>query len=135
VYLRCGGTKEEDALFLNSREISRSRGPCGILRKPRNNDAVSFRRTICRALPFLVFLSAQHFLALAPFNATALYMWRSNVLGLRKCSSTATARYGLTTRWYSSGKSLPIDEKEFEAALGKVLTWKWDTLPSTPLGT
>lgn len=68
------------------------------------------------------------------FNATALYMWRSNVLKLRNVSSTWTFRHGVNARWYSSGKSLPINEKEFEDALRKVLPWQWNTESKTPLG-
>jgi hypothetical protein len=82
--------------------------------------------------PFFRFFN---FFAVALFNATALYMWRSNVLRLRKCSSAAVSRYGMTTRWYSAEKSLPVDEAEFEVALGKVLAWNWNTPARAPLGT
>ncbi|KAH7095966.1 PP-loop family-domain-containing protein [Paraphoma chrysanthemicola] len=61
-------------------------------------------------------------------------MWRSNVLRLRKCSSTAINRNGLNIRWYSSGKSLPVAEREFEVALREVLPWIWNTESKTPLG-
>jgi hypothetical protein len=48
------------------------------------------------------------------FNVTASYMWRSNVLRLRKYSSAAAWR---NTRWYSSQTSLPITGEEFRQAL------------------
>lgn len=67
-------------------------------------------------------------------NATALYMWRSNVLRLRKCSSAAVSHYGVNIRRYSSAKSLPISEREFISALKKVLPWKWNTESKAPLG-
>ncbi|KAF1944466.1 hypothetical protein EJ02DRAFT_510140 [Clathrospora elynae] len=60
-------------------------------------------------------------------------MWRSNVLRLRNCSSTAITSHGVKIRWYSSEKSLPVTEKEFESALAKVFKWKWDE-SKTPLG-
>jgi hypothetical protein len=55
------------------------------------------------------------------FNATA-FMWRSNVIRLRKCSSAAAWR---NTRWYSEQTSLPITNNEFEAALQKTGWGKW----------
>lgn len=57
----------------------------------------------------------------AASNATALYMWRSNVLRLRKCSSAGGLRHGVARRLYSSEKSLPITDEEFHDALGSVL--------------
>ena len=57
----------------------------------------------------------------AASNATALYMWRSNVLRLRKCSSAGGLRHGVARRPYSSEKSLPITDEEFNDALGLVL--------------
>jgi hypothetical protein len=67
-------------------------------------------------------------------NDTALYMWRSNVLRVRKCSSYASFRNGLIARRLSSGPSTPISEKEFEGALGEVLPWAWENESKTPLG-
>lgn len=54
------------------------------------------------------------------FNA---YMWRSNVLRVGKCSSSAAAaRYGQrVVRRYGSAASLPITAEEFKHALSKVL--------------
>ncbi|CAO2650645.1 Nn.00g019370.m01.CDS01 [Neocucurbitaria sp. VM-36] len=59
-------------------------------------------------------------------------MWRKNVLGLRKCSFTAT-NHGVH-RWYSSERSLPVTGKEFEDALAKVLKWKTWPERKKPLG-
>jgi hypothetical protein len=61
-------------------------------------------------------------------------MWRSNVLRLRNCSSTASSYHGVRIRWYSSEKSLPITGKEFEYALTKVLKWKLGSESKMPLG-
>jgi hypothetical protein len=55
------------------------------------------------------------------FDATALYMWRSNVLRLRKCSSARVGRHGVKQRCYSSAKSLPISEEEFAGVLDEFL--------------
>ena len=56
------------------------------------------------------------------------YMWRSNVLGLRNCSSIASASYGVRSlRWYSSAKSLPVTKDEFKRALG------WGLLGDAPV--
>lgn len=60
-------------------------------------------------------------LSCCSFNAPALYMLRSNVLRLRKCSSAGGLRHGVARRLYSSEKSLSITEEEFNDALGLVL--------------
>ncbi|KAF1837256.1 hypothetical protein BDW02DRAFT_566311 [Decorospora gaudefroyi] len=54
-------------------------------------------------------------------------MWRSNVLTLRSCSSTAGINYGLNTRWYSAERRLPITHKDFEYALRRVFRWDHKT--------
>jgi hypothetical protein len=98
-------------------------GLCGISKsQPRNWGALSFRiDQFSRALPVLVIsfepqLSLGRRLARA-FDATALYMWRSNVLRLRKCSSARIGRNGVNPRWHSSAKGLPISEEEFAGVL------------------
>lgn len=71
---------------------------------------------------------------LSAVNATALYMWRSNVLRLRSCSSTTVRKPGLKKRWYSSEKGLPVSGDEFLEALDKVYSRrKWR--PNYTLGT
>lgn len=65
----------------------------------------------CLVVSFLVFVY---------FNAT--FMWRSNVIRLRKASSAAAWR---NTRWYSEQASLPITNNEFEAALEKTGWDRW----------
>lgn len=72
-----------------------------------------------RALPFFGVLLVRFLIGV--FVATA-YMWRSNVLRLRKCCFTTT-NYGVC-KWYSSARSLPVTAKEFEAALAKIVNWK-----------
>lgn len=68
------------------------------------------------------------------FNGTAPFMWRSNVLRLRQCSSTTTIHHGLRPRWYSSERSLPITKEEFESALKKVIRWEPTTQSNRPIG-
>lgn len=67
-------------------------------------------------------------------DALALYMWRSNALRLRHCSSTAAARNGLNIRRYGSESSLPISEDEFARALGVVFPWTWKQESKETLG-
>jgi len=119
------------------REISRRRSVRGYLRNlgtaprrasDRPSSCISFSRLSLSPRPFLNRYTGV-------LNALALYMWRSNVLRLRNCSSTTTFRNGLNTRWYSSKKSLPVSEREFEHALREVLPWEWRTESKTPLGT
>jgi hypothetical protein len=68
------------------------------------------------------------------FDATALYMWRSNVLRLRKCSSAGARRHGVKPRWYSSAQSLPVSEEEFTAVLRGILPELWGVEGKAPLG-
>ncbi|KAF1915211.1 PP-loop family-domain-containing protein [Ampelomyces quisqualis] len=56
-----------------------------------------------------------------------MYMWSSNVLRLRKWSSTGRLNHGVISRRYSSQKSLPITELEFEDALSHVLPFRKST--------
>lgn len=77
---------------------------------------------------FRLFSTLVHFLHwyfAGASNATALYMWRSNVLSLRQCSSAGRLRRGVNSRWYGSTTSSPITEKEFEDALQVVLPRRW----------
>lgn len=52
-------------------------------------------------------------------NATVSFMWRSNALCLRSCSSIPIHN-GLKKRWYSGAKALPVSEDEFMQALDNV---------------
>jgi hypothetical protein len=67
----------------------------------------------------------------ALFNA---YMWRSNALRLGNCSSAKYLRHGVTVRWQSSERSLPVTEREFRHALKKVFKWESGTVNQVPLG-
>jgi hypothetical protein len=66
-------------------------------------------------------------------NATALYMWRSNVLGLRNCSSARPIHHGLRVRCYSSA-GLPVSNGEFRAVLDGLLENKWASKSNAPIG-
>jgi hypothetical protein len=66
-------------------------------------------------------------------NATALYMWRSNVLGLRNCSSARPIHHGLRVRCYSSA-SLPVSNGEFRAVLNGLLKDKPALETNAPIG-
>jgi hypothetical protein len=66
-------------------------------------------------------------------NATALYMWRSNVLGLRNCSSARPIHHRLRVRCYSSA-GLPVSNGEFKAVLNDLLKDKWASKINTPIG-
>jgi hypothetical protein len=126
-----------------SREISRTRVRAAISSSPRNHDALRFRPSIVVYYPFQTFFHSHlflHWYFTGAFNATALYMWRSNVLSLRQCSSAGRLRHGVKSRWYSSTSSLPITEKEFEDALEAVLPRRWamrrgDSQKASSLGT
>ena len=65
------------------------------------------------------------------FDATA-YMWRNNVLRLRKCSFSTT-NHGVY-KWYSSKKSLPVTGEEFEGALAKLINRKIWPESKKPMG-
>lgn len=132
VRLQCLGAGEEDGIEQLRREISRS-GPCGISEETSELHRVKLPIHNPRAFP-LFRLQVALYQYTGVFNAPELYMWRSNVLRLRNCSSTATTRNGLNARRYSSGRSLPVSEKEFEDALRRVLPGKWNTESRTPLG-
>jgi hypothetical protein len=67
------------------------------------------------------------------FNATTLYMWRSNVLRLRNCSSARPIRHGLRVRCYSSA-GLPVSNGEFEAVLTGMLKDKRASQSNAPVG-
>jgi hypothetical protein len=62
------------------------------------------------------------------------YMWRSNVLRLRICSSARTGRCTVSRRWYSDEKSLAVTGNEFEWALKRGLQWEFTSQSKTPLG-
>jgi hypothetical protein len=66
-------------------------------------------------------------------NATALYMWRSNVLGLRNCSSARPIHHGLRVRCYSSA-GLPVSNGEFRAVLNGLLKDKPASQTNAPIG-
>lgn len=88
-------------------------------------------------MTLVVFLGASNLTELGQRGVLDAYMWRSNVLRLRNCSSAPIRRYGvnINTRRYSSEKSLPVTKEEFERAFSKVLKAKWDTESNTSLGT
>lgn len=115
---------QKKVVFSTPEKFPEPRGPCIHL----ENTSEARPQPPTTALVQYPFWSPNLFLAsyllrylCAAANATALYMWRSNVLRLRKCSSAGGARHGVTRRWHSSEKSLPITQKEFDDALDRVL--------------
>jgi hypothetical protein len=139
--LRCGSRGERRCCVFaqTSREISRSKGsvrhldgiPTSELRRARASDRPLFRvhsltpssRSLFRRRPIA-----------GAFDATALFMWSSNVLRLRKCSSAGVLRHGIKPRWYSSARSLPVSQEEFAGVLRGILPELWGVEGNAPLG-
>jgi hypothetical protein len=119
-----------------------AKGLCGISTEsqPRNYERVraSDRPFLLVYLPITVVplrscYSRRRHIAGA-FDATALFMWRSNVLRLRKCSSAGVLRHGVQPRRYSSAKSLPVSEEEFTSVLRGIMPELWGVEGNASLG-
>lgn len=98
--------------------------PCTLPRNKLRNTSISRITRTSNTLPPLV--APCHFVCSQSGRAWVLgaYMWRSNALRLRSCSSTAIASHGIKTfRRYSSVKSLPVTNDEFKQSLA------WGLLP------
>jgi hypothetical protein len=134
--LRCGVRGEgEDALVLvcDSREISRSTRSVRHLEFATSELPIDHFSCITRSSRSLKHSSLRRPIARV-FDATALYMWRSNVLRLRRCSSAGVWRHGVKPRWYSSAEGLPISEDEFTDALDEILPEILNGEGRVPLG-